>query len=107
MQISSGRSKKRFAKAIEVKGHRSDGTSLPEGTFTDNVSKRGVRLVIEARLEPGETIEIRSPEEGGFELRGRVVYCERLLDGKFAVGIEVQTEESSETGKTASRNPFF
>ena len=80
MRISSGRSEKRFAKAIEVKGHWSDGTNLPEGTFTDNVSMRGARLVIEARLEPGKIIEIRSPE-GGFVWRGRVVYCVPLVCG--------------------------
>lgn len=98
MRIASGRSEKRFAKAIEVKGHRSDGTSLPEGVLTDNVSTRGLRLVVEAQLEPGKAIEIRSPEDG-FEWRGRVVYCEPLVGGKFAVGIEMQIPDSPETAR--------
>lgn len=105
MRISPGRSEKRFAKAIEIKGHRSDGSSLPEGVFTDNVSARGLRLVIPAKLEPGKTIEIRSPEDG-LEWRGRVVYCEPLAGGKFAVGIEMETQDSSETARTG-KNPLF
>lgn len=63
-------------------------------------------MVIEARLELGKIIEIRSPEDG-FVWRGRVVYCEPLLGGKFAVGLEVQTQDSPEIDRTARRNPLF
>jgi len=88
MQVPSGRSEKRIAEAVEVTGYRSDGSGLPEGTFTENVSTRGARIVTMSKLEPGGTIEIRSPY--GFRLHGRVVYCQPLFGGNFAVGLEFQ-----------------
>ena len=91
MQISAGRTEKRIVKAVEVTGCRSDGTSLPEGTFTENISSRGARIVTESKLEPGGTIEIHS-RYYGFQLYGRVVYCQPLFGGKFAAGVEMQTQ---------------
>ena len=88
MQVSSGRSEKRIAKAVEVTGYGSDGSSLPTGTFTENVSTRGARIVTMSKLELGGTIEIHSPY--GFRLHGRVVYCQPLFGGKFAAGLEFQ-----------------
>jgi len=96
MQVSSGRTEKRIAKAVEITGYRPDGSSLPEGTFTENVSTRGARIVTKSKLEPGGTIEIHSPYTG-FRSRGRVVYCHPLFDGKFAAGVEMQTQNSPET----------
>jgi hypothetical protein len=86
MQVSSGRTEKRIAKAVEVTGHSSDGSSLPKGTFAENVSTRGARIVTRSMLELGATIEIHSPYKG-FRLRGRVVYCQPLFGGKFAAGL--------------------
>jgi len=86
MQVSSGRTEKRVAKAVEVTGYRSDGSSLPVGTVMENVSTHGARIVTRSKLEPGGTIEIHSPYHG-FRLLGRVVYCQRLFGGKFAVGV--------------------
>lgn len=103
MQAWTGRTEKRIAKAVEVTGHWSDGTSLPEGTFTENVSPRGARIVTESKLEPGGTIEIHFAHYG-FQLHGRVVYCQPLVGGKFAAGVEVQTQDSLETPKAKSRN---
>ncbi len=88
MQVSSGRSEKRIAKAVEVTGYKSDGSSLPKGTITENVSTRGARIVTVSKLELGGTIEIQSPY--GFRLHGRVVYCQQLFGGKFAAGLEFQ-----------------
>ena len=105
MQVSSGRTEKRVAKAVEVTGYRSDGSSLPEGTFTENVSTRGARIVTKSKLEQGGTIEIHSPYDG-FRLHGRVVYCQPLFGGKFAAGVETQTQNSPETPKAKSRNLF-
>jgi PilZ domain len=81
-----GRGEKRTAKAVEVTGYRSDGSSLREGTFTENVSAHGARIVTMSMLELGGTIEIHLPY-GGFRLHGRVVYCQPLFAGKFAAGL--------------------
>ena len=60
-------------------------------------------MVTNSRLEPGGTIEIHSSNDG-FRLRGRVVYCQPLFGGKFAVGVEMQAQNCAET--TKNRNPF-
>lgn len=105
MQVSYGRRERRVAKAIEVTGYQSDGTTLSEGTFTETVSSRGARLVTKSKLEPGGTIEIHSHYDG-FRLHGRVVYCHPLFGGKFAAGVEMQTQNSAKTPKAKSRNLF-
>ncbi len=88
MQVPSGRSEKRIARAVEVTGYRSDGSGLPKGTFTENVSTRGARIVTMSKLELGGTIAIQSPY--GFRVQSRVVYCEPLFGGKFAAGLVFQ-----------------
>ena len=105
MQVPTGRSEKRISKAVEVTGYGSDGASLPEGIFTENVSTRGARIVTKSKLQPGRMIEIHSPYDG-FRLHGRVVYCQPLFGGIFAVGVEMQTQNSPETAKTKGRNLF-
>lgn len=102
MQVQTGRSEKRVPKAVGVTASLSDGSSLPEGTFTENVSMRGVRIVTKTELQQGGIIEIRFPTE--IQFRGRVVYCHRLPDGTFAVGLEMQ--DSPETTKARPKNPL-
>lgn len=99
MQFPTGRSEKRIPKAVEVRARLSDGSSLPEGTVTENVSIRGVRIVTKTQLQLGGMIEIHFPFE--IQFRGRVVYCHHLPDGRFAVGLEWQ--DSSETTKARRR----
>jgi len=94
MQVSYGRTEKRVPKALEVTVYRSDGSSLPKGTFTENVSTRGARIVTRSKLEPGGTIEILFPSYG-FRMLGRVVYCQPLFGGKFAAGLAIQDRKST------------
>ena len=94
MRVPRGRSEKRVPKAVGVTACLSDGSSLPEGTFTENVSMRGARILTEAKLQPGGMLEIRVPSE--IQFHGRVVYCQQLPDGKFAAGLEIQTQNSSD-----------
>lgn len=102
MQVPTGRSERRKPKTVEVTARLSNGSSLPEGTVTENVSMRGARIVTTAELQPGGIIEIRFPTEVQFQ--GRVVYCHHLPDGTFAVGLEIQ--DSSEGRKARRKNPL-
>lgn len=102
MQVPTGRSERRKPKAVEVTASLSDGSSLPQGTVTENVSIRGARIVTKEKLQPGGIIEIRFPTEVQFH--GRVVYCQHLADGTFAVGLEIQ--DSSETREARRRIPL-
>lgn len=102
MQVPTGRSERRKPKAVGVTARLSNGSSLPEGTVTENVSMRGARIVTKAMLQPGGIIEIHFPTE--IQFRGRVVYCHHLPDGRFAVGLEMQ--DSSEATKARLRIPL-
>lgn len=102
MQVAIGRSEKRIPKAVGVTARFSDGTSLPEGTVTENIGVRGARIVTTARLQEGGMVVIHFPTEVQFH--GRVVYCHHLPDGRFAVGLEMQ--DSSQTSKARRKNPL-
>jgi len=104
MQVPTGRSEKRMLKAVGVTARLSDGSSLPEGTFTENISMRGARIVTKTQLRPGGMLEVhfRSAE---IPFQSRVVYCQQLPDGRFAVGLEM-AQNSSETGEGRGRKPI-
>lgn len=58
-----------------------------EIAHTENVSSHGARVIASKLWQAGKSALVRS-EEGQFEWTGRVVYCERLPNGKFAVGLQ-------------------
>ena len=104
MQVPTGRSEKRILKAVGVTARLSDGSSLPEGTFTENISMRGARIVTKTKLRPGGMLEVhfRTAE---IQSQSRVVYCQQLPDGRFAIGLEM-TQNSSERGEGGAENQF-
>ena len=57
---------------------------------TENVSPQGARLITGSLCPPGRLVRLVAPAEH-LRLPARVVYCQRLLDGKFAVGLQLQT----------------
>jgi len=65
--------------------------SLPgEPTFTENVSPHGARVWTKQRWQPEERALLSSPETG-LHAQARVVYCERMENKGFAVGLELST----------------
>ena len=58
-----------------------------ERVSTENVSPVGVRVVMRRPLEQDQRFMIRSPA-GEQKTIARVVYCQRLKDGRFAVGMQ-------------------
>lgn len=55
-------------------------------TYTDNVSPHGMRINSAFAWESGEQAEI-TPVKGGVTMRGRVVYCQEMADGRFFIGL--------------------
>jgi len=104
MQVPTGRSEKRILKAVGVTARLSDGSSLPEGTFTENISMRGARIVTKTKLRPGGMLEVhfRTAE---IQSQSRVVYCQQLPEGRFAIGL-VMTQNSSQRGEGRGRKPI-
>ncbi|HYY72130.1 MAG TPA: hypothetical protein VE778_00920 [Candidatus Bathyarchaeia archaeon] len=56
----------------------------------ENISAHGARLYATGPWRLGEQVEI-TPIPGEPPLRGDVIYCHRLADDRFVVGLELQT----------------
>ena len=63
-------------------------TDQSEKTYTDNISLHGARFFSRFRWEVGEMVRI-TPQHYDF-VCGKVVYCQRLPDGRNAVGVNFQ-----------------
>jgi len=55
---------------------------------TENVSPRGARVITDSICAPGKFVRLDAPEEH-LKLPARVVYCQRLDQGKFAVDLQL------------------
>jgi hypothetical protein len=86
--MSSGRSEKRIAKTVSVEVRLRDEPKLNERVLTDNVSAHGARVFAERKLQPGQQVLVSSPKEG-VRSQARIVYCQRVSESRFAVGLEL------------------
>jgi hypothetical protein len=85
--MSNGRSEKRITRTVSVEVCLQDEPRLNERMLTENVSAHGARVFMERKLQPGQQVLVSSPKEG-VRSQGRIVYCERLSEGRFVVGLE-------------------
>jgi PilZ domain len=91
MPVPTGRFEKRIARAVSVEV-RSEGEGMPkERTLTENVSPHGARVLMEREWQPGQHVLLISPKEG-VRSRAQIVYCERVAQSRFAVGLELSEE---------------
>jgi PilZ domain-containing protein len=60
-----------------------------EKTVTQNVSSRGARVLTRRPLPPQEQL-VAETAGGEIRMQARVVYCQGVPDGHFAVGLEFQ-----------------
>ena len=86
--MSNGRSEKRIARTMTVEVFVPAETKLNEKTLTENVSAHGARVLLQLKLEPGQRVVVSSPNEGVRSL-ARIVYCQRVSERRFAVGLEL------------------
>jgi hypothetical protein len=63
--------------------------SLTEQTTTENVCSLGIRVLMHGAKELNERLLIKSLN-GDLQSLTRVVYCQRLSDGRFGVGLQFQ-----------------
>jgi len=87
MGVSTGRTQKRIAKEVVAELARPSTSPTKETAISQNVSSRGVRLATERDWHAGDRVLLSSPELG-FHGQARVVYCQRLDNERFAVGLE-------------------
>ncbi len=88
MAVPTGRSDKRIAKEVAVELARPDHLQLKETAITQNVSARGIRVATEHLWRSGDRVLLSSPEST-FHSQARVVYCQRMENNRFAVGLEL------------------
>jgi hypothetical protein len=88
MHVPTGRYEKRTERAVTVEVLRLDESAPMEMTFTENVSPRGVRLTTMQRWQPGTRVLLTLPQNG-IRSEGRIVYCQRVESGNFALGLEL------------------
>jgi hypothetical protein len=89
MAVSTGRSDKRIHKRLAVELVPPDAWQIKETAIAQNVSARGMRVMMEHVLRPGKSVALSDPQSG-FRTQARVIYCQRLEGDKFAVGLELE-----------------
>ena|ERR1700720_375750 len=89
MPAKSGRLEKRIRLAVPVEITSPQYTSSNERTTTENVCSLGMRVLAEHAREQDERLMIRSLA-GDLRALARVVYCQRLPDGHFGIGLQFQ-----------------
>ncbi len=88
MTAPNGRSDRRITKEVAVELARPDASQLREMAIAQNVSARGMRVASEDVWLPGDRVLLSCPESG-VRTQARVVYCQRVENNRFAVGLEL------------------
>jgi len=89
MPTKSGRLEKRIRLAVPVEISSPQNPSAAERTTTENVCSLGMRVLTHRTRELNERLMINSLV-GDLRTLARVVYCQRLPDGRFGVGLQFQ-----------------
>lgn len=89
MAVRSGRLEKRVQLSLPVQISSLYDPSSTERTTTENVCSLGMRVLTQKARELNERLMISSLV-GDLRALARVVYCQRLPDGRFGVGIQFQ-----------------
>lgn len=90
MPVGFGRLEKRVWVSLPVEISSPEDPSATERTTTENVCSMGVRLVAEHARELNEQLMICSLV-GNLRRLARVVYCQRLPNGRFGIGVEFES----------------
>lgn len=89
MPARSGRLEKRLPIVVPIEISSVLNPWLTERTTTENVSSLGVRVLTQKAKVQNERLMITSLA-GDLQVEARVVYCVRIPDGRFGVGIQFQ-----------------
>lgn len=91
MPPRTGRIERRIRLAVPVQISSVQDPSAIERAITENVCSIGVRVVSQAAKELNERLSVKFLP-GDLRSLARVVYCQRLPDGRFGVGLQFQDE---------------
>ena len=103
MAVRSGRLEKRIQLSLPVQISKLYDPSTAEQTTTENVCSLGMRVLTQKARDLNERLMISSMV-GDLRALARVVYCQRLPNGRFGVGIEFQGQSVNwQPGSLAGR----
>ena len=87
----SGRMERRLPIIVMVRLAQTEraGTDEEEKTYTDNVSTHGARVFSRRSWQPGDQVMV-TPVNQESATCGNVVYCQRLADGRYGIGVTFQ-----------------
>src|SRR5262245_40324538 len=88
MLLRSGRLERRIRLAVPVEILTPQEPSSKERTTTENVCSSGVRVLTQRARSVNERLIVRSVV-GDLQTQARVIYCQRLPDGQFGVGLQL------------------
>lgn len=91
MLVWSGRLEKRLRLAVPVQISGVLDATLTERTTTENVSSRGIRILTQRAMELKDRLWVKSLD-GDLRTLAHVVYCQRLPERCFGVGLQFQGE---------------
>jgi hypothetical protein len=89
MPVRSGRLEKRIRLAVPVPISSLLDPAATERTTTESVCSVGIRILTEQARDLNERLMINSLR-GDLRALAPVVYCQRLPDGRFGVGLQFQ-----------------
>jgi hypothetical protein len=86
----SGRMERRLPIIVVVRLAQAEPTcsEREERTFTDNITARGARVFSTRLWQVGDAVQLTPRNEA--PACGNVVYCQRLADDHYAVGVKFQ-----------------
>ena len=85
----SGRTERRLPIVVVVRLAHCESVDIhaeEERTYTDNISTRGARVFSKNLWQLGDAVLV-TPLEGGSTC-GKVVYCQRLPDDRYSIGVK-------------------
>jgi hypothetical protein len=106
MPLGSGRLEKRIEVSIPLQISTILDPDAAEQTTTENVCSLGMRILTGHARQLNERLMITLLKDNMRRL-ARVVYCQRLADGHFAVGLQFQGNAVKWAGESASSGALF
>src|SRR5260370_42367605 len=89
MPERSGRLEKRIRLVAAVEICSVQNPAATKRATTENFCSLGIRILTQRARELNERLWVRSLDEN-LQTLARVVYCQRLPDGRFGVGLQFQ-----------------
>ncbi len=97
MSMRTGRTEKRYPLALPVGVASLEHPEIVESAITENACSIGVRILCKHAWRPSEHVLVEMPF-GSSRSPARVVYCQSLRDGNFAIGLRFLGPRSGQEG---------